>query len=69
MRSVDGTTQAAKTASLERGMEATFVFATADRAAALLKVGVHTSYVMQLGPCHCVLFLLRILVWHWFSIL
>ncbi len=42
MRSVDGTTQAAKTASLERGMEAAFVFATADRAAAMLKVGVHT---------------------------
>ncbi|KAL0024653.1 hypothetical protein WJX77_006333 [Trebouxia sp. C0004] len=37
MRSVDGTTLAAKTASLERGMEAAFVFATADRAAAMLK--------------------------------
>lgn len=39
MRSVDGTTQAAKAASLERGMQAAFVFATADRAAAILKVG------------------------------
>ncbi len=51
MRSVDGTTQAAKTASLERGMEAAFVFATADRAAAMLKVGLHTcdaSWAMSL---------------------
>lgn len=39
MRSVDGATQAAKAASLERGMQAAFVFATADRAAAILKVG------------------------------
>ena len=42
MRSVDGTTQAAKAASLEKGMEASFVFATADRAAAMLKVNMHT---------------------------
>lgn len=39
VRSVEGTTQAAKAASLERGMQAAFVFATADRAAATLKVG------------------------------
>ena len=39
MRSVDGATQAAKAASLETGMQAAFVFATADRAAAILKVG------------------------------
>ena len=38
MRSVEGATQAAKAASLERGMQAAFVFATADRAAAMLKV-------------------------------
>ncbi len=69
MRSVDGTTQATKTASLERGMEAAFVFATADRAAAMLKVGVHTSYVMQVETCHCTLLLLRILVWHRISTL
>ena len=61
MRSVDGTTQAAKTASLERGMEAAFVFATADRAAAMLKVGV-PHMVKQAGPCHCILPLLQILV-------
>ena len=43
MRSVDGTTQAAKAASLERGMQAAFVFATADRAAAILKVGLRPA--------------------------
>lgn len=47
VRSVDGTTQVAKAASLEQGMQAAFVFATADRAAATLKVGPHlaTSHV------------------------
>lgn len=44
MRSVDGTTQAAKAASLEKGMEASFVFATADRAAAMLKVSMHVHH-------------------------
>ena len=38
MRSVEGTTEASKEASLERGGQAAFVFATADRAAAMLKV-------------------------------
>ncbi len=52
MRSVDGTTQAAKTASLERGVEAAFVFATADRAAAMLKVGVHTCVASRAVSLH-----------------
>lgn len=52
MRSVDGTTQAAKTASLERGMEASFVFATADRAAAMLKVGLHLSDASRAVSLH-----------------
>lgn len=39
LRSVDGTTRAAKAASLERGVQAAFAIPTADRAAAMLKVG------------------------------
>lgn len=45
MRSVEGTTQAAKAASLERGVQAAFAIATADRAAAMLKV--------HYPPCNC----------------
>ena len=35
---VEGVTKAAKEASLERGVQAAFAIATADKAAALLKV-------------------------------
>ena len=41
VRSVEGASQAAKEAGLERGVQAAFATATADKAAALLKVSLH----------------------------
>ena len=53
VRSVDGTTQAAKAVSLERGMQAAFVFDTADKAAAILKVSSWLAAIQALaGSCY-----------------